>query len=336
MPPAASSPGSRSCRHRRRVRRHPHLPRLDPGAALGEDEIEDNLDLDHARDPRRGPLRPREGQGTNHRVPRRLQAQERPLGADPVLVGPPGAGSARPRWAIRIASALGRKFVRISVGGVREAEIRGHRRTYIGAAPWIIRAIRDAETMNPVFLIDEIDKMGADYRGDPASAMLEAPTRSSTPSFRDHYLDLPFDRASCSSARRTARNDPAPLLDRMDVINLSGYTEAEKFSIARRYLVPKQPSRRTGSRNSRRDQRRGDPRRDPRAHARGRLRATRATARGAVPQGRTRSPRAAPGGSRSGTSACASGSGRAGCFYEVRKRTAEPGAATARGHACRR
>jgi ATP-dependent Lon protease len=211
---------------------------LDPVAARAV------LDADHAG------LEDVKDRVTEYLAVRKLR-EDRGIEADPksgailTLIGPPGTG--KTSIGESIARATGREFVRMSLGGVRdEAEIRGHRRTYIGALPGrLVRALRDAGTMNPVILLDEVDKVGADWRGDPSAALLEVLDPAQNHSFRDHYLDVELDLSQVMflATANVADTIPGPLLDRMEVIRFDGYTSEEKLAIAKGYLWPRQRDR---------------------------------------------------------------------------------------------
>jgi ATP-dependent Lon protease len=211
---------------------------LDPVAARAV------LDADHAG------LQDVKDRVTEYLAVRKLR-QDRGIEVDPksgailTLIGPPGTG--KTSIGESIARATGREFVRMSLGGVRdEAEIRGHRRTYIGALPGrLVRALRDAGTMNPVILLDEVDKVGADWRGDPSAALLEVLDPAQNHSFRDHYLDVELDLSQVLflATANVADTIPGPLLDRMEVIRFDGYTSEEKLAIAKGYLWPRQRDR---------------------------------------------------------------------------------------------
>jgi ATP-dependent Lon protease len=219
------------------------------------EQSEDRLDVSEASrilDEDHDGLRDVKDRILEHLAVRKLQSERglapvsgRGSGAILALVGPPGVG--KTSLGESVARALGRKFVRVALGGVRdEAEIRGHRRTYVGAQPGrLVRALREAGTMNPVVVLDEVDKLGADYRGDPSSALLEVLDPAQNHTFRDHYLEVELDLSKVLfiATANVSETIPGPLLDRMEVIRLDGYTEDEKVAIARHHLVGRQLER---------------------------------------------------------------------------------------------
>ncbi len=240
---------------------------------------DDHLDLESARqvlDADHTGLEEVKDRIVEHLAVRKLRS-ERGLGSDDegrrggvilLLNGPPGVG--KTSLGESVARALGRKFVRVALGGLRdEAEIRGHRRTYVGARPGrIARALTEAGSMNPVFLLDEMDKVGADWRGDPSSALLEVLDPAQNHTFRDHYLEVDLDLSDVMfiATSNTLESIPAPLLDRTEVLRLDGYTDDEKRTIARDHLLGRQVSRSGLARRGDRGDRRGHRRRHRRLH----------------------------------------------------------------------